>query len=702
MQTYVINTSENRVFDSNLLFELVGYNKISWLDSGLDRVEMCAKSIIEKQSAPMADDCRVVVLVDFYSFKKTLHPDREAASDYVAIYKNFIEIYLLDHLFDPLRHARVGLDTCEVFYIQYVEQATHRYNDAEKEQVAHLLKLDDECRRLRIERHNEKVKYEEQHQTAASVKTEAAKKKASKEVVDMGEEKRYSVFTIEYENGVLEFPAESFYQNDYDDDDIDELGIIDPNAPENQMVNGKVTFNKFYQGYRTRSAQPRKYGVMTRTYLASGAVASRAAFDNLNLSLSLIRIYEREDSLPHSEAQNEVIPRVNKTVFRNTLVTAYAKIDAALAAARENGGQNAFFALEPPEEPAAFVGDMAEEEALDEDTSEEEKTGLYPGDTARGKKKFEEQYLTIRSFASNEKGEKTPAQQKAFDKLMERYKRTRDASREGTAKEENKQELLKRAKKADRCPSLLDYKNAIEKREKSLRGLLKTALSAEMGSADYTPEIARADKAYDKYKAAEACMTKNIVGDTVFLVLTLLAMLIPYAILQCADNPFSIPSLMMYGIAAAVFGGIFLFSFFLHFLPHLRRMDKAKLQMDMVYKDCVKKQKKAFEQLRRRYEKELPEIEKIRYQMRVINYLHAANAEKNRHAEAHREMLERVRDVLHGMMSSMQIAPDPGLEVSVDGEFNINKPFSANKVYKIFSIDVIDEMFKNQSKEYRE
>ena len=689
MQTYVINTSENRVFDSNLLFELVGYNKISWLDSGLDRIETCAKSIVEKQSAPMADDCRVVVLVDFYSFKKTLHPDREAASDYVAIYKNFIEIYLLDHLFDPLRHARVGLDTCEVFYIQYVEQATHRYNDAEKEQVAHLLKLDEECRRMRIERHNEKVKYEEQHQMSASAKANDGKpKKASKEVEDMGEEKRYSSFTIEYENGVLEFPAESFYQNDYDDDDIDEVGYIDPGSSENQMVNGKVTFNKFYQGYRTRSAQPRKYGVMTRTYLASGAVASRAAFDNLNLSLSLIRIYEREDSLPQSDAQNEVIPRVNKTVFRNTLVTSYAKIDAALAEARENGGQNAFYSLEPPEMPGVSFEAQESDEALHFENEEKDE-----------KKTFEEQYLEIRSFSSNKHGEKTEAQQRAFDALMEKYKQKRDESREETLKEDKKQELLERAKKADRCPSLLDYKNAIEKREKHLRELLKKALAAEMGAADYTEEIARADKAYDKYKAAEACMNKNIVGDAIFLALTLLVMIVPYGILQCSDKPFSIPSLILYVIAAAVFGGIFLFSFFLHFLPYLRRMDKAKLQMDIIYKDCLKKQEKAFEQLNSRYTKELPEIENIRYQMRVINYLYAANQEKNRHAEAHREMLERVRDVLHGMMSSMQIAPDPGLEVSVDGEFNINKPFSANKVYKIFSIDVIDEMFKNQSKE---
>ena len=69
MQTYVINTSENRVFNSNLLFELVGYNKITWMYSGLDKVHECAKTIIERQSAPMADECRVVVLVDFYSVR---------------------------------------------------------------------------------------------------------------------------------------------------------------------------------------------------------------------------------------------------------------------------------------------------------------------------------------------------------------------------------------------------------------------------------------------------------------------------------------------------------------------------------------------------------------------------------------------------------------------------------------------------------
>ena len=34
MITYVINTSDNKIFDSNLLFELAGYNKIRWMHSG--------------------------------------------------------------------------------------------------------------------------------------------------------------------------------------------------------------------------------------------------------------------------------------------------------------------------------------------------------------------------------------------------------------------------------------------------------------------------------------------------------------------------------------------------------------------------------------------------------------------------------------------------------------------------------------------
>ena len=43
MLTYVINTSENKVLKTDLLFELVGYNKIAWMRSPLAHIEDCAE-----------------------------------------------------------------------------------------------------------------------------------------------------------------------------------------------------------------------------------------------------------------------------------------------------------------------------------------------------------------------------------------------------------------------------------------------------------------------------------------------------------------------------------------------------------------------------------------------------------------------------------------------------------------------------------
>ena len=75
MLTYVINTSENKVLKTDLLFELVGYNKISWMRSPLSAIEDCAGEIVKRQQPMTAGEYRVVVLVDFLAFEKTLFPE---------------------------------------------------------------------------------------------------------------------------------------------------------------------------------------------------------------------------------------------------------------------------------------------------------------------------------------------------------------------------------------------------------------------------------------------------------------------------------------------------------------------------------------------------------------------------------------------------------------------------------------------------
>ena len=49
MLTYVINTSENKVLKSEVLFDLVGYNKIVWMRSGLSAIDECAEEILRRQ-----------------------------------------------------------------------------------------------------------------------------------------------------------------------------------------------------------------------------------------------------------------------------------------------------------------------------------------------------------------------------------------------------------------------------------------------------------------------------------------------------------------------------------------------------------------------------------------------------------------------------------------------------------------------------
>ncbi len=687
MQTYVINTSENRVFDSNFLFELVGYNNITWMYSGLERIDECAKTIIERQSAPMADECRIVVLVDFYSFPHTLHPDLEAASDYIAIYKSLIEIYLLDHLFDLMRGAHIAVGGREVFYIQYIEQATHRVNAAEQEHLAYLLSLSDEEARLRrknsAEEAPKKLSTVSDEEYARILEEEKNAGKATKKKEKKDADKRYTSFDVSYEGGILSFPAVSFYRNEKED--------IPEEATEDEALG--ITFNNFYRGFLNRRAQPFKYGIRTRTYIATGTAPSRAAFDTLALSLSLIRIYENEENVPMSEG-NETIPNIDKDSFTSIMKDSYNKVNAALEKSRLSS--NRYYCLEWPVGVDVNANEIEEEAQKEKIDPAEERRNALSGVKIP---EFEERYQAIRSLATRVPGKKSPKDQQELDKLMAEYKAKRDQKRDSITKDEDKLQILKRAKRSSVCPFDLDYKNALAQHEGKLRKLLKSALEAEYVSTEYDEELKEANRVYDKYKAAEACMTKNVIGDGLFLFLTLAVMLIPFMILQSADLLLAKISMgIAIGIAAGVFGGLFALSFFLHILPYVRKMNNAKAKMTKIYEDCLVKQYRSFAKLQRRYNKELLAIEDIRYNMRVINFLHHTNYEQNRHASEHREMLERVRDALLGMMSSLRIIPDAKSDVSIEGEFNIEKPFNSNenRVYKVFSVEAIEKMFNKK------
>lgn len=634
MLTYVINTSENKVLKSEILFELVGYNRIVWMRSGLGAIENCAEEILRRQEPMTASEYRVVVLVDFLAFEKTLFPEENPVSEYLAIYRKLIEIYLYNHLYAKLNRARLGFDGLEVFYIQYCEKNTIRENAAEKAQLADVIGL-------------------------------------GKETED-GEEntvKKKNVFQVKYDNGALLFRAEEFCRE--------------------TKVGEEVDIDCFFSNYNENyNIAYRAFGSHSRTYVAESASAkmeSRAAFDNLNLSLALIHAYEQDLTLNDGDDRDDVvdIPKMNKNVFFDIIRKAYGKVQAALEYVRQSGKADGFYRLE-------VGGKEVTEDILCSELKEEEKQAVTAKAKALG---LEKQYVDIKRLASQLPGEKSDEEKEELSEYMKQYKEGRDELRNDTDGEDVSF-ILQDAPKQSKYPSGLEFENAVEKKKKTMRKILKDAIYADYGGADYTKEFEEANEVYDRYKRAEAALAKNFRTHLSCLVLVLVAMIVPYIALQKALVSF-VGGTLFSILAVAVFGGVYILSAFIHMIPLLRARSLAKIRMTQLYEACLLKQSMAMLKLKRRYVDYLPAVEKIRYEIYKLQVLHDANREINRHIEEHREMLEKLRDVLLGMLNSMQVAHKANADVALDeDEFKINESFRANRIYKVFTLDAIEKIFE--------
>ena len=123
MLTYVINTSENKTFDSSTLFELTGYSKIRWMHCSLNEIRSCAEKIFERQNVLGAENFRVAVIVDFYNFDRVRMPygRRGFVEDEgvdLSIYMPYIEVYLMDNLVAYLEKKDLFAADFEVYYVQ--------------------------------------------------------------------------------------------------------------------------------------------------------------------------------------------------------------------------------------------------------------------------------------------------------------------------------------------------------------------------------------------------------------------------------------------------------------------------------------------------------------------------------------------------------------------------------------------------------
>lgn len=713
MLTYVINTSENKVLRTDLLFKLVGYNKISWLRSQLQSIRDCATEIEKLQQPMTAGDYRVAVLVDFMAFEKTLYPELDPVSENIAIYRKLIEIYLYEHLYLPLLRSQLGFCGMEVFYIQYTEKNRLLENAAERGQMALLFDwgtdalppdgLSDESEdwedwddALEGERDGEgpNEKPEKKADPEASKKKKSpegepdgegtAEKPEKKQAADCepcqkeaedadlvgpyASSELHSEFILPYHGGRLIYPAHLFCKK------VDE--------------NGRSNYADFYKSICERyDIVVRAFASHSRTYVAGAASARsecRAAFDNLNLSFALIRAYEQDIRLSNdSRADVLDVPKMNKEVFFDTLRRAYGKVQSALAFVRQNGNSDGFYALETRTNETVDI--------IKTEMTEEERREVAVA--ARGVK-FEKSYERICELARLAEGEKSPEEKAAILEYMAAYKDKRDEMRKCLDSDEDIRNLLQDAKRQDKFPAGIEYEGVVEKKKTTMRKILKAAIDADYEAADYTKEFEEANDAYDRFVSGKARLEKYFRTSLVCFLLVMVAMLVPYLLLQLRGvSSLVVPIALL--IAGAFFAGVYVLSTVIHMIPILRDVVTAKTRMAGVYEKCMIKQAQSLLRLKRRYQVYLPAVEAIRYELEELKILYYENKKINRHIEDHREMLENVRDVLLGMLTSMQIPHKADSEIMLDDEeFKISEPFSANRIYKVFTIDVIEEIFE--------
>ena len=305
----------------------------------------------------------------------------------------------------------------------------------------------------------------------------------------------------------------------------------------------------------------------------------------------------------------------------------------------------------------------------------------------------EEYYTRICALADAPEGQDRP--QEEIDALMARYLHRRDDECEGNAEERlYDQKKNNQLKEIDRCPTESDRALAKEQKNRDIQALFTQVLQADYESADYSEEKKQAGKVYDRYKTLQAKLSHHLGWDIFFAVFTLLCMIVPYAFLQRTGMLFTIPSFVLYGIAAGQFAGILFLCWFGFSLPLKRQLRRAQGDMAAVYRACKQKQEDSLRLLRERYGRQLLLIERRRYEIREIDRIYRENVRKNENIQKHRDMLEEVGDQLSGILNNLgeMGAISSSVELEPD-EFDLEKPFDApeNKVYRVFSAEAIEQ-----------
>ncbi len=712
MLTYVINTSDNKTFDSRMLFELAGYSKIRWLHCPLSDVTKVAEHICERQNVVGAERFRVAVIVDFYSFNKIRRPygrDSFREEEYVdlSLYIPYIEVFLLDNMVSEFEKSNLYAEDVEIFYVQ--NEKSDRYdlfkNAKRQLQNAEVLTgvVDEQTRLISTEQPADEKETEEKSEGKKTEEKSKGKKTEEKSKAEK----------VETEEPMPEFdekPADPSWS--YSEDE----GFV-PNENNSKYLyrefmlyctpnvslrfrladypygKDEMTFSEFRDAFRSR--QSYVSGLRRHFYVVPyGGGSARAALAMLSLSLYLIRMYEREESIP-SDGDMDML-YLDPVLLRDVLETAWNKVTVAKGVVKKSSmeyyslaqGMTDDAVQKLPETPAEIQ--RAKQEAM-----QQERVKLA-AEAGKHNYSTEQYYSRVMDMAEPGSTHLEKSKQDEFDSIMATYLRTRDATKEADVRAEF--EEMKRGgflKMTDQCPSREEYNHFVEKKQKDISVLFEKALRADYIEVDYTEEKERANRVYLAYRRAKACMSRNIIGDVFFFLLSLASVLAPYWFLQLNLGSSQMASSFLLLLQnAGFFGGLFLIAMALRYIPLVRALKRAKREMRKCYFECTVKRNYSFSALRTRYEKDLVAIEHARYDLRQLKYLHDANHEKEKLITAHREMLERLEDCLGGILNNLDVEPVPDPLLSVDDELNLARPVSSkeNKIYQVFSVETIERM----------
>ncbi|MBE6631103.1 MAG: hypothetical protein E7623_00215 [Ruminococcaceae bacterium] len=680
MFTYVINTSENRTFESDKLFDLAGYNKICWKNCSLDRINECAKEIAERQNVLVSEDFTVAIIVDFFGFDRIRAPygrkgfGKEEGVD-LSMYPPYIEAYIADNLISYLEKYELFAEGYEVYYVQSEKFERYEFLNNAKEQLRYILKgkeqtalRDDEAEALAVEKALDELK---RNEGLSSEELELEEKRIRLEAEE--DTVRYETFTLyctpelSLDLNVADYPYGS--------------------------ADKRLSFSQFFKSFGERAGMISK--IRHNYYLTTyGGGPIRAAFDTLCLSLYLVYVYEREENI--SDKEGLEIAHIDSAALKDVLQSSWSKITVARAIAAEN--QSEYFSLRQNNEEISK--DLERRKKTSEETSvlkeklELEKSAEYK------KVSPAVMYGKVNDLANKTDLELDAEKRNEIDKLMREYLTKRDETNEHNVEADF--EELKKLGALDmtpQCPSKEEYNYNVGLKEKEISDLFEKVLAAEYINVDYSEEKEECSRAFKKYSEIKAAMNKNFFGDLIFLIISVLIAVVPYEFLQLSYS-----NLFVFGIktlrlaTAALFAGAFLLSFVIHVAVYARRLSAQKKIIRECYLNAVAKERYAFSALRDKYKKDLIRIEEARYEIRQIKHLYEINIKKDKNVTLHRNLLEEIQDKISSMLSNLEVEPILDPNESVQGEFDLTKSFKAkdNKIYQIFSIETIEDMFRKR------